>query len=575
MGVYQNDPSLPRLSIPELADTCAALKQMMRPLLVDAAYQKTCRCMDQFLSEQGAGPALQDRLHRWQEELGGNLSWLRPLWDDSYLAYRGRLPSMNYCFQLVTGRWGEDGLSALIWALARQIQLLREEKLAPEPSKAGPLSMDSLRHMLYTRIPGPEKDQLFPLPLAGPLTAAVTCKGHWFLLDLTDGEEVVSPNRIRAALDAIRDMAAGMEQAPGVGSFTAADRRQAADIRNELLKHPLNRISLSGIEGAAFAVCLDDAGRAEDCFLSTLLLGSPENRWFDKSLQIIAGQENQIGLNFEHAGCDATLWVYLLGLADACLLSHPVPADRAAEAAHFRLPRWNLSDSARQMLQKAAKEHLQHTSTLQLAAKTLTGIGKEQIKARNFRPDTFVQLLFQCAYYQLTGQFRSVYEPVSTRQFFQGRTDCARPLSPASAAFVQAFLNGAARAELKETLGAAAQSHSHQLKRAQQGLGPERHMWGMKAMHEMYCPSVDAGFFESEGYLALTHDHISTSSITAPFIQSFFFEPAVADGIGIGYGINSDALHLAVSAYYESHINPNDFIHITEDLAYTLLGLLE
>jgi len=581
MGVYRNDPGLPSLPVPTLEDTCTALRQMMRPLLDDGTYRKACRQLDRF--GHGEGPALHKFLLRWQQELGSGRSWLRPLWDDSYLTYRGRLPVwMNYCFQLVPGRWGDRGLPSLIWALARQQLLLGQQKLPPEIFAEGYLSMDTVRTMFYTRIPGTVKDSLVLTSLTAPLTAAVACKGHWFILNLTDGMQLVSPDGLGAALTAIRGMAAEMGEAPGIGSFTTANRAQAAAIRDELLKHPLNRAGLGAIEESAFAVCLDDGDLPEDSFLSAVLFGTPENRWFDKSLQIIAGREREIGLNFEHAGCDAAAWLYLLNLVDSSLLDEPLPAGRTSAPAHIRPLRWYISETAQELLQKAAEEYLRFTGEIQLAEAILPDIGGDRVKAKHFRPDAFVQLLYQMTYHRLTGRLRSVYESVSTRYFYEGRTECARPLTEASAAFVKAFAEGGmAREQLQTRLRAAEQAHSRQLDRAKRAMGPERHLWGLQAMDRMHAglpgvpPWKETELFSSEGYLTLTHDHLSTSSTAAPYLAYFSIGPVVADGLGIGYGIQPGALHLAISSAPDSGICPREFIRTLAAAAGALFALLD
>jgi len=86
------------------------------------------------------------------------------------------------------------------------------------------------------------------------------------------------------------------------------------------------------------------------------------------------------------------------------------------------------------------------------------------------------------------------------------------------------------------------------MKRSQNALGPERHMAGLSMMAQFQgAPLPD--IFATEGYKTLRHDTISTSNTTANFIDFFTFGPVVSDGLGVGYGIKDDALHVSVAAY--------------------------
>jgi carnitine O-acetyltransferase len=106
--------SLPKLPVPELADTLAKLKQTLRPIAwsreeLDAVEKK----IDAFAT--GLGPELQKRLQARAQE-PGRLHWLEEWWDD--LGYQGYRDSAvvnvsYYCeFSLIAtvsyltvGRW--------------------------------------------------------------------------------------------------------------------------------------------------------------------------------------------------------------------------------------------------------------------------------------------------------------------------------------------------------------------------------------------------------------------------------------------------------------------------------------
>ena len=79
--------------------------------------------------------------------LPGNTSWLRQLWDDDYLAWRGPLPlNLNYCFRLEAFGKGQDtGLAAFILALARVAALIGRAELEAKKTRSGYQAMDQAR----------------------------------------------------------------------------------------------------------------------------------------------------------------------------------------------------------------------------------------------------------------------------------------------------------------------------------------------------------------------------------------------------------------------------------------------
>jgi carnitine O-acetyltransferase len=621
MGVFDNDSALPSLPIPPLDETCALLKQTTKPFLEPLAWERTCAAIDRFAAQ--AGP-LQSLLVRHRDARPHNASWLRPIWDDIYLTYRGPLPiHMNYGLAFVRDRWS-GGLSSFIAAMCCIVDEIRNETLLPEATKAGFLSMDTLRTLIYTRLPCPIRDVWQHPPLAAPMAVAVACKGHWFIMTVhNDKGELLAPAAIENALAVVRKRAQGMGEAAPVGSMTAAGRPEAAFLRDALLKNPLNRINLEGIESCVFAVCLDDAPVTEEgapdteaAFGSSLIGGDSANRWFDKSLQIVSEPGGRLGVNLEHSGSDAGIWLYVFGRADEAICVKKLP--EGEDHAHVRLLEWNIDTQSAARLQSIREDFARTMHTVTIRQRRIRSVTKERIKAKNCSPDAFVQLLYQAAYYKGRQRFCSIYEAVSTREFYQGRTECVRPVTEASTAFIRALYDGKdSAAELLHKFRLAEKAHADSISRGQKALGPERHMSGLYAMYTMYAGSAPVcgdtssdllcapgqdrkssasslkaapsspgpklghylGFaepeiFKDEGYLALRHDTLSTSSATAACIDFFGFGPVVADGLGIGYGLKDDALHMMISSYETSDVTADSFLDAMEEAAERFLQIL-
>lgn len=566
MSIYDYDRLLPPLPIPELADTCENLKEMTKPLLDTKEWTDMCAAAESFQHKDGK--ALQRYLLQWKAEQEGNSSWLRPVWDDNYLSFRDRLPiNMNYTFQLKKDRWGNSALPKLLHGLCHILNGMRTETLPAEKLRETPLSMEALSHMIYTRIPDTVRDTLYYPPLSASYTAAVVCRGYWFLLSLTDVlGDIHSPEALQRGLDKIRQEAEQMPETADIGALTCAPRTEAADLRRLLQSSAVNRINLQSLENSVCVICLDETN--SESFMRELIIGSPANRWFDKSIQFICN-DTELGINFEHSGCDAGIWVYLLSLIDEYAVNQITPEQTHNCTADMRPLRFHIAVDIADQLKRISRNYAELSRRITVGEKKLETLSRSTIKKINCRPDAVVQILYQAAYYKLTGCFRSTYEAVSTRAFFQGRTECVRPCTAEAADFARSFVEkNADNAAVLEKYRLAEQAHMVQIKRCQSGLGAERHMTGLMFMHVMNSAGAAAppDIFETQGYKTLKHDILSTSSTTAPFIDFFGFGPVVWEGLGIGYGIKSDALHIAVSAYEGSGIKPQEFINTLDEL---------
>ena len=109
-----------------------------------------------------------------------------------------------------------------------------------------------------------------------------------------------------------------------LAALTAGDRTKWARTRADFFSSGLNQASLDIIEKAAFIVVLDDVSyefsveKPEQLsdFGASLLHGQGSNRWFDKSFQLVVGENGRIGLNGEHSWADAPVvghfWEYIV-----------------------------------------------------------------------------------------------------------------------------------------------------------------------------------------------------------------------------------------------------------------------
>lgn len=609
-NTFVHDHTLPALPVSELGETCRALCGLIQPLLPPEGFAATQAALEEFRRTGGIGEKLHDRLREWRDSLGGNQSWLRPLWDDMYTSWRGPLPlEMNYFFRFRTKRWGGNAaLPRLVRALGYMAGHMAAGILEPETTRNGPLAMDQVRTALYTRIPGKENDLLLPARLPGNETIGVCRRGHWFLLSLRreDGS-LADEADLAAAFAAIRAHADGLPEAVPLAALTSAKRPEAAALREDLQQRPQNRLSLAALEQTLFVVCLDPAQTSSEAPALRLLGGDAACRWFDKSLQVIAADNGGLGANFEHAGCDAAIWLYLLNGIDAALVrgnEEETVADAAgrdiAQAARateegeglaaprtenalshvpseeglWRILSWDVPENAARRLAALRREFARRLDDMRLVCREFPALSREALKELKTSPDAFMQIAFQAAQYRLFHGLRSTYEAVTMRRFAYGRTECARGGSMEALAFAKALRDGAERGTLRQLYREAEKTHLHRLMLCQKGLGAERHMFGLRAMRALHGEGPEPAVFSDPGWLALSHDSFSTSGLAAPFLRYFGFGPTVEDGIGIGYVANRESAALAVSGLRSGAAPVDGFVREFAEVSSAMLDLL-
>lgn len=569
MHTFEKDPTLPKLPIPELADTCEQLKKLISPLVDDQTMQQTTSSLDQLVNQSGL--KLQESLTTYRSSLPSNQSWLYPIWDDMYLASRDRLPvNMNYALKFSGDNWSATNLPNVICALAQTLSKIQSGDLPPEEFRGEYSSMETAGRIIYTRIPADTRDVWYCPPASEYPTASVVCDGQWFILSLADNDQTwFSPSSIAESLMEIRNLADNTPELPPLGAITCAPRDEAVELYNSLSSNRINRLNLDAVSKSLFTICLDSSA---DDFVAQLVAGPASNRWYDKSFQLISDGE-QLGANIEHSGADGSMWVYILSQVDLILQSDG-PTTKKPERPIVRQLSWEISPELSKQLAQTEENYSKFRETINFSDKHVASVDKPKIKAANCSPDTFAQLLFQAAYYELTGTFRSIYESVSARNFYQGRTECVRPVSKESVAFIKALSqNKKNQKELNDLFQAAAAEQNTRIQTAKAALGAERHMTGLAAAAQAARQTMPE-IFNDAGYLALKHDAVSTSNLVAPFVDYFAFGPVVSDGVGVGYGVADDALRIAVSAYQDSTIDPAKFIATIESLANRFFEIL-
>ena len=355
-----------------------------------------------------------------------------------------------------------------------------------------------------------------------------------------------------------------------MASLTAVDRVTWAQTRDTFFSKGINRISLRSIENSAFFVVLDDEDfEGEDAdkldkYGQLLLHGNGDDRWFDKSFNLIVGRNGRVGFNAEHSWADAPimahLWEFVLHY-DFHVLGYDEDGNcrlgnGGDPSAPIRL-KWDLPHTLVSVIDKSFKDGIKlfysfltiFSSKAQCVLNDVDlrlfrhdRFGKGFIKKCRVSPDAFIQMALQLAYKRDIGSLSLTYEASMTRLFREGRTETVRPVTVESAKFVESMLDSKATDdERRQLLREACERHQRGYQDAMCGKGVDRHLFCLYVISKYL--EVDSPFLKevlSEPWKLSTsqtpHGQVGLLDKNPKVISAGGgFGPVADDGYGVSY----------------------------------------
>lgn len=305
---------------------------------------------------------------------------------------------------------------------------------------------------LISNIAGIEGDTL--LHMKDSTYIAVMHKGRFFRLCCYNKGRLLNSAELQRQIQGILDDPSQPDEGEShLAALTASNRTQWAQARAQFFSKGLNHASLDIIDKAAFVVILDEVAYDIDPetdglsqFGASMLHGSGSNRWFDKSFQLIIGQNGRIGLNGEHSWADAPIvghfWEFVI-----CkdVLGNAYDGEGNCYGNINDIPpksrklRWEIPNQCQTMIESCLKEAQILISDLQLHILRHDAYGKGFMKKCKLSPDAYIQMAMQLAYFRDAGKFCLTYEASMTRLFKEGRTETVRPCTMDAVEFARAM----------------------------------------------------------------------------------------------------------------------------------------
>ncbi|WP_175580001.1 choline/carnitine O-acyltransferase [Enterococcus florum] len=585
MKIYKEEllPHIPKLPLPDLADTLKALLDWAEPVTDPQELAAFKAQTESF--EKSQGQVLQERLKAHQAQTAG--SWLADFWQEMYLESRGCLQSESN-FALVIQPSYYDQISSKAEKAARLIYCLSAiyfelvQGHYPLEKNRDDRQVDMSFYLNFfksCRIPGSHIDRFY----RGEMTAEnssvlVIHQGNYYQVKVTD--EVGQPYSLEQLVKTLQTILQQKDQATlaekRLAHFTGLPREASATLYQQLRATKTNQAALRSIEDALFAVNFsagpDDT--VEERIFDLLL--NPHDQFITKTLQATITQQGWIGINIEHTAVDGVPAMNLLTRVFKRFQQEPLQTGRLSKVDLAERLEWQLTKDDEAALAACETVVAAENNSYTIQHKVVNCLGKKQIKQSKTSPDAFFHIALTMAQFRTFHCLKSVYEPVAMRGFYQGRTECARAVSKEKKQFIE-FLTeyecaAATKEQVLEAFQLAAKAHGERIRQCQQGLGVERHLFGLQKMLEpTECPDA---FFSTDCLKAVTSNFISTTGIPYELLESFSFGPVDKDGYGLYYGLLEEKIMLTLSSKKEQAEKGRELLEQTEMALKELYELL-
>ncbi|KAL2100066.1 hypothetical protein ACEWY4_004460 [Coilia grayii] len=558
--------SLPKLPVPPLKQTCERYLTALEPIVEEEDLQHTRQLIDEFQTG-GVGERLQKGLER---RARNTENWLSDWWlKVAYLDYRMPvivhsspgvvLPRMEF-----NDRQGQMRFAAkLISGVLDFKTMIDNETLPVEYLGGQQLCMNQYYRVLSScRIPGVKTDTVvnYAQDRRAPTHITVVHNYQFFVLDVYNSDGTpLTVDQIYIQLEKIWNSSLQTNKEP-IGILTTQDRNSWGKAYNTLIKDKVNKESVRAIQKSIFTVCLDaPMPRASDEMFRSraavqMLHGGGSrwnsgNRWFDKTIQFIIGEDGSCGLIYEHAPAEGPPIVKLI---DHVVEYMKTPEMVRTPMVPLPMPkklRFNITPEIKNDIESAKQNLNILVQDLDVRVVVFPHFGKNVPKSHKMSPDAFIQVALQLAYYRIYKVCCATYESASLRMFKLGRTDTIRSATIDSATFVKAMDSPTIQnMEKVNLLEKAVKAHRAYTDMAIRGQAIDRHLLGLKLQAIEDLTSLPEIFMDTS-YAKALHYNLSTSQVPAKTDCVMCFGPVVPDGYGVCYNPMDEHINFAVSAF--------------------------
>uniref|UniRef100_A0A8C6LZN7 Carnitine O-acetyltransferase b n=1 Tax=Nothobranchius furzeri TaxID=105023 RepID=A0A8C6LZN7_NOTFU len=521
--------------VPPLTQTLQGYLKALEPLLPPEELSHTRRMVQEFGRPGGLGPHLQEGLEKRARR---TKNWISDWWVQwAYLESRQPLAVHSNPAISLPRRDFNDWRSQLVFA-SKLIAAVLDFKakigqLPVEYMRGKPLCME-LYPLLFSscRIPGPKHDYVAHHGNArrSPTHITVVRNYQFFQLEVynSDGSRMTE-SQIRGQLLRIRSQSWKTDKEP-MGILTSEHRHTWGEAYNRLLRDKLNQESVRMIETGLFSLCLDSpvlrisdekyaSRKAAQVLHGGGTFSNSGNRWFDKTLQFVVGEDGSWGLLYEQATAEGPPITNLLHhILEYC----EKPDPKKAPLVPLPMPKklyFHIDLDIKRDIEQAKQNLDILINDLDVNVFNFKRFGKELPKKHNLSPNSFIQVALQLAYYRVHNEVCPACDIASQRMFQGGRTEYIRSPTNQALKFILAF------DDRSESV---------------------RHTSNKQLFHLfLSIPKI----FMDTAYGLATHWKLRTGQVPTNTDSVMCFGPLVPDGYAVCYNPQADHFHFSVTAF--------------------------
>lgn len=559
--------SVPQQPVPPLAQTLQGYLQALEPLLPPEELAHTRRMAQEFGRPGGLGSQLQKKL---EIRARNTKNWITDWWVQwSYLENREPLAVHSNPAISLPRRDFNDWRSQLVFAsklIAAVLDfkaMIDRGQLPVEKMRGRPLCMELYPLMFSScRVPGPKHDSIahYGRSRRFPTHITVVRNYQFFQLEVynSDGSRMTE-SQIHAQLLRIRSQSWKTDKEP-MGILTSEHRHTWGAAYNRLLRDKINRASVRAIETGLFSLCLDSpvmrisdekyaSRKAAQVLHGGGTFSNSGNRWFDKTLQFVVGEDGSWGLLYEQAIAEgpqvATLLHHILEYCER-------PDPKRAPLVPLPMPKklyFYIDHDIKRDIEHAKQNLDILINDLDVNVFNFKIFGKELPKRNKLSPNAFIQVALQLSYYRVHNEVCPSCDIASQRMFRGGRTEFIRSPTKEALTFVLAFDDPSIpREEKLQLFRDAVEAYAALTDQALKGQGIDRHLLGLKLQAIEQGLSIPKIFMDT-GYGLATHWKLRTGQVPANTDSVMCFGPLVPDGYAICYNPQADHVHFSVTAF--------------------------
>ena len=523
----KSNEDLPRLPLPDLSSTLDMYLNSRQVFMSKTEYKATSNLIRKF-REDGTGAKLQGRLNALQSDTKIE-NWISDIYADC--VYLGRRDPIYPYGIFIAGhplteyQHSQAERAAVIARATIELQTQIENgTLEPDQLNGDQVCMES-SNWLFNVCREPHKGVDHMHKYSNTNYFAVLRRGHIFKVSMPKQNSENSLKELMTAFEYV--ISQSTENVPSLTTLTSDSRDSWAQIRHALVsKGGDNHKAIQMVEAAAFVICLDDGSPStpsERC--NQFFLGSPTNRWADKSVQYVVCENGVSAFIGEHARIDGMgarhlvrhvaeaitrheptqVTTSLNGSANGSIMYRPkrLPSIESEYVTKFPTSIEPLLTANISTIQTRFAETFQ---SIEFRHYYISIFGSTFLRSHKCPPKTGYQLVVQLACRLWYSHFPDIWETVSLARFHKGRIDWLQTVSEESANFCEEALslspefgkenlipNGhsveekrdrqaSAKAHLRKLFQKASSTHANSITRIASGHGFKAHMHALRAV---------------------------------------------------------------------------------------------